>query len=187
MDVGDNVGGGTPADSTILLAAAQALGIRSFLVTLCDPEAAAACAAAGVGGEVAVALGGKLDRVHGRPLPVRGRVAALVADDPVGGAIAVLRVGGGEVIVTSRRKPYHHLRDFTALGLDPAAQQVVAVKIGYLEPELRRLARHALLALTPGAVDQDIPGLTYSRVLRPIYPLDPDMPDPALDVQVFGA
>jgi microcystin degradation protein MlrC len=159
----------------------------AIYASIADPAAVAACAEAGVGGEVAVALGGKLDPVHGRPLPVRGRVAALVAEDPVGGAIAVLRVGGVDVIVTSRRKPYHHLRDFTDLGLDPVAQQVVAVKIGYLEPELRRLARHALLALTPGAVDQDIPSLTYTRVLRPIYPLDPDMPDPALDVQVFGA
>ena len=39
MDVGDNIGGGSSADSTVLLAEAQRLGIRSFLQTLYDPEA----------------------------------------------------------------------------------------------------------------------------------------------------
>ena len=98
----------------------------------------------------------------------------------------MLRVGGVEIIITSRRKPYHHIRDFSALGLDPTSRNVVSVKIGYLEPELRQLAKGALLALTPGAVDQDIPRLPYRRVGRPVYPLDPTMPDPAFDAQLFG-
>jgi len=113
-------------------------------------------------------------------------VRSLHDGDPVGGRIAVLDVGGVSIIVTSRRKPYHHLRDFTALGLDPATSDIVAVKIGYLEPELRQLARSALLALTPGGVDQDIPRLPYHRVGRPVYPLDPEMPAPAFDAQIFG-
>ncbi|MGN6696748.1 MAG: MlrC C-terminal domain-containing protein, partial [Thermomicrobiales bacterium] len=120
-----------------------------------------------------------------QPLPVRGHVASLHTGDPVGGDIAVLQAGGVQIILTSRRKPYHHRHDFTDLGLDPATQQVVAVKIGYLEPELRALARGALLALTPGAVNQDIPSLPYRRVSRPMYPLDPDMPDPDFDVTIF--
>jgi microcystin degradation protein MlrC len=60
------------------------------------------------------------------------------------------------------------------------------VKIGYLEPELRQMARHALLALTPGAVNQDIPALTYQRVQRPIFPLDQDFESPDLATQLFG-
>ncbi|MDP3061989.1 MAG: M81 family metallopeptidase, partial [Chloroflexota bacterium] len=38
MDVGDNVGGGSAADSTILLAEALRLGVRNMLVILYDPE-----------------------------------------------------------------------------------------------------------------------------------------------------
>jgi microcystin degradation protein MlrC len=134
-----------------------------------------------------VTLGGKLDPVHGRPLPVRGRVETLFHDDPVGGDIAVVRVGGVHAIVTSRRKPYHYVRDLQKLGLAPAAHHVTAVKIGYLVPDLRKAARHALLALTPGAVNQDIPSLTYRRVPRPVFPLDPDMPDPDVPIAVFPA
>ena len=38
LDVGDNIGGGSAADSTVLLEAAQRLGVRSYLQTLYDPE-----------------------------------------------------------------------------------------------------------------------------------------------------
>jgi len=134
---------------------------------------------------VAISLGGKLDPVHGQPLALRGQVATLFPADRVGGDIAVLRVSGVHIIITSRRKPYHYVRDMQALGLDPEQHHVTAIKIGYLVPDLRRAARHALLALTPGAVNQDIPNLTYSRVPRPVYPLDPEMADPEMPILVF--
>lgn len=151
------------------------------------PDAVAACTAAGVGNEVDVSLGGRLDPVHATPLAVRGIVETLFSNDPVGGNIAVLRSGGVRIIITTRRKPYHYRKDFTDLGLDPTTTKVTAVKIGYLEPELRQMARLALLALTPGAVNQDIPSLTYNRVVRPIFPLDPEVTDTELSPLIFGA
>ena len=72
MDVGDNIGGGSPGDSTVLLEAAQRLGVRRFLQTLCDPQAVAACVAAGVGQTVELKVGAKTDDQHGRPVAVRG-------------------------------------------------------------------------------------------------------------------
>ena len=57
MDVGDNIGGGSPADSTVLLEAAQRLGVRGYLQTLRDPQAVSACVAAGVGARVALEVG----------------------------------------------------------------------------------------------------------------------------------
>lgn len=160
--------------------------IGAIYASIPDPAAVAACFEAGVGQTVHAVLGGKLDPVHAHPLPIAGTVATLLPDDPVGGPIAVLRAGGVAIILTSRRKPYHFAKDFAQLGLDPAAHKVTAVKIGYLEPELRQMARHALLALTPGAVNQDISSLTYRRVRRPIYPLDPDFDAPDLGARLFG-
>jgi microcystin degradation protein MlrC len=50
FDVGDNVGGGSPGDSTFLLHAARRLGAHDLLQALCDPDGVAACAAVpGVG------------------------------------------------------------------------------------------------------------------------------------------
>jgi microcystin degradation protein MlrC len=190
-DSGDNPTAGGVGDvpymtERLLAHPAFASAERTAIVaSIADAAAVAACQTAGMGQEVAVTLGGKLDPVHGQPLPVRGTVTTLSPADRVGGDIAVLRVGGVHIIVTSRRKPYHYVRDMQALGLDPAEHHVTAVKIGYLVPDLRRAARHALLALTPGAVNQDIPTLTYTRVPRPVYPLDPAMTDPELAIRLF--
>ena len=192
-DSGDNPTAGGVGDSPYLLGrllANDALSsgqVSAIYASIPDPAAVAACFVAGVGQEVATSLGGKLDAVHAQPLAVRGTVDALDPDDPVGGRVAVLRVRGVRIILTSRRKPYHLLADFTRLGLDPTAHKITAVKIGYLEPQLRQFARHALLALTPGAVDQDIPQLEYWRVVRPIYPLDPAYAEPNLQATLFGA
>jgi microcystin degradation protein MlrC len=167
-----------------LLASGQ---LSAIYASIPDSAAVTACLAAGVGQDVALSLGGKLDPVHAQPLAVRGTVATLLRDDPIGGNSAVLRAGGVHIILTSRRKPFHYIKDFTNLGLDPSAHKITAVKIGYLEPELRHAARHALLALTPGAVNQDIPSLQYQRVVRPIYPLDLEFDAPELAARLFGA
>jgi microcystin degradation protein MlrC len=191
-DSGDNPTAGGAGDvphlTERLLAEPRLAGGERTAVhaSIVDADAVAACFAAGVGGEVGAAIGGKLDPVHGRPLALRGRVHALLDDDPTGGPIAVLRSGGVHVILTTRRKPYHHVADFAALGLAIAEHDITAVKIGYLEPELHEAASAAFLALTPGAVNQDIPSLPYRRLQRPIYPLDPEMPDPDLTSRLVG-
>lgn len=75
LDTGDNIGGGSPGDSTHLLAAAQRLGIRGLFQSLCDPESVAACVAAGVGQTLELAVGGKTDDIHGEPVRVKGESA----------------------------------------------------------------------------------------------------------------
>ncbi len=192
-DSGDNPTAGGVGDiphlvGRLLAHPALARGdLHAIYASIADAAAVAACFEAGVGQAVDVALGGKLDPVHAQPLSVQGTVETLVPHDPTGGHIAVLRSGGVSIIVTTRRKPYHFIRDFASVGLDPAAHKITVVKIGYLEPELRQMARHALLALTPGAVNQDIPSLPYTRIQRPIYPLDPDFVLPDLQASLFGS
>ena len=79
------------------------------------------------------------------------------------------------MIVTQRRCAFHCLEDYHRLGLDPLTADLTVVKLGYLTPELEACAQRAYLALTPGAVDQDIARLPYHVVRRPVFPLDPDM------------
>ncbi len=89
--------------------------------------------------------------------------------------MVVLQSAGVQLVITERRTPFHHRQQFLKLGLDPASCKIVVVKIGYLEPELQQMAAASLLALTPGAVNQEITSLPYRRLTRPIYPLDPAM------------
>ena len=77
MDVGDNIGGGSSADSTYILEEAKRMGVRRFLQSLYDPEAVGQCVEAGVGGEVSIEVGAKTDDLHGKPVAVTGRVTRL--------------------------------------------------------------------------------------------------------------
>jgi microcystin degradation protein MlrC len=176
-DSGDNPTAGGVGD---VAAFAERLLARddipsAVLASIVDETAVFRSHEAGLGGGVTLSLGGKLDPVHGRPLTVQGTVIHLSDSDPVAGKIAVVQVKTSKIIITQRRKPYHYIADFQALGINPHDHKIVVVKIGYLVPDLKQAAAHALLALTPGAVNQDIPSLSYHRVQRPIYPLDPEM------------
>jgi microcystin degradation protein MlrC len=86
----------------------------------------------------------------------------------------VVNCGGVRVILTERRKPFHLRRDFLALGLDPMETAITIVKIGYLEPELKAMARRHFLALSPGAVNPSLETIPYRRLQRPMFPLDRD-------------
>lgn len=189
-DSGDNPTAGGANDTTHVLARllarpALADGHQSaILASVWDAAAVAACQRAGVGEEVRCQVGGRVDTDHDGPLPIRGTVSCL-REDPAGGLQAAVRIGGVNVIITERRRPFHRLHSFTDLGLDLAAVDLTVVKIGYLEPELYAAAREWRLALTPGGVDQDLARLDYRAVRRPIFPLDPDMPDPVLRAEII--
>ncbi len=179
-DSGDNPTAGGVGDVPAFIGRLLAHDVPDAVyASVVDAAAFDACRRAGVGGRVDVSLGGKLDPVHGEPLPVSGTVAFIYPGGDHNGHAepgqAVIKVGGVRVIVTAGRKAFHYIADFERLNIDPLAHKIVIVKIGYLVPDLKRAAPHALLALSPGAVNQDIPSLTYERIRRPIYPLDPEM------------
>lgn len=172
-DSGDNPTAGGADDVPVFLGRLLARGVTSALVAgLADAPAVDACLVAGVGAELDLALGGKLDPRVAEPLPVRATVRHVApGDNPE----VVIQVEGVTVILSRRRRPYHFVRDMQRLGVEPLDHKIVVVKIGYLEPDLKRHAPLNFLALSPGAVDQDLVRLPYKRIHRPIFPLDPDM------------
>lgn len=184
-DSGDNPTAGGAGDMVYALERLLANHVPdAVFASVADGAAAAVCHAAGVGGQVELSLGGKLDPVNGKPLTVKGQVLSLQTQPwPLYGAtkahktnrMALVQIEGVQVIVTEQRTPFHRIADFEALGIDPHQHKIVVVKIGYLEPELEKLAAKALLALTPGGVNQDIQGLPFKWIERPIFPLDVNM------------
>jgi len=166
-DSGDNVTAGAPGDVPLIVERLLALGVEDAVVGgILDPEAVRLCRDAGVGNNLKVEVGGKIDRVNGYPLEVEGRVLKLTDDG------AVLRAGGVDIILTSRRRGWTTLEAFRDFGIDPAERKIVVVKLGYLTPDFKRVAKLALLALSPGCTNQLIERLEYKRVRRPLYPLD---------------
>lgn len=192
-DSGDNPTAGGAGDTPVVLERLLALGVKdAVFASIADRESVRRCEQSGEGSQVDLSLGGKLDPVHARPLAVRGRVKSLHVLPwtltPRGKAkiqnrIAVVDVHGILVILTTLRTPFHRIRDFTSLGIDPDTHKIIVVKIGYLEPELKGLAKKVLLALSPGAVYQDIVMIEYKKIQRPMYPFDRqfDWSPPELD------
>jgi microcystin degradation protein MlrC len=191
-DSGDNPTAGGAGDVAFMLgrllshpalAFGQATAICASVV---DPSAVARCVSAGEGATVDLRVGGAFGSRQGSNITLRGEVRRVVFGDPVGGDIAVVTSGGVRAILTSRRKPFHYIHDFTQLGLDPAAHDLTVVKVGYLVPDLFDAAKGWVLALTPGGVDQDIGRLGHRSLERPIYPLDPDMAAPDLEAVLIA-
>ncbi len=172
-DSGDNPTAGGAGDTPVFLGRLLANKVESAVVaSIADWEAVAICQQAGAGAEVDLSLGGKLDARTSPPLPVHGKIINITEGQ---NTEVVLQIGGIKVIITQRRRPYHFIADLQRLGIEPLEYKIVVVKIGYLEPDLKRAAPLALLALSPGAVDQAIERLPFQRIQRPIYPLDKDM------------
>lgn len=190
-DAGDNPTAGGAGDvaymvERLLVRPELASGERKAIVgSVPNPDAAATAIAAGLGNEVSITIGGWLDPVNGPKVDLHGEVVSIVLNDPVGGDIAVVRSGGIYVIVPTRRKPYHHIRDFTDAGFDVTDFDIVVGKVGYIEQEWFDISTRSYLALTPGGVNQDIANLPFARIDRPIFPLDPDMDEPAWEATIF--
>ncbi|MEU7241408.1 M81 family metallopeptidase [Streptomyces sparsogenes] len=192
-DSGDDPAAGGAGDLPYMLGrllAHEALATgraTALLPGITAPAAVARCFAAGAGATVRVSVGGAYgERVSGSgtehapfaPYEFTGEVLALHPGDAVGGDLAVVRRGGVTAVLAGRREPVRTRADFG--GLDPRGYDLLVVKTGRPEPELRALAADWRLALTPGAVDQDLPRLGHRRLERPLFPLDPDMPAPDL-------
>ncbi|GAB3436510.1 M81 family metallopeptidase [Flindersiella endophytica] len=190
-DSGDNPTAGGSNDVAYLLGQFLATpelasGERSAIWASCvAPDAVDTAFEAGLGSQVSVSVGGVYG--GGDAVALTGEVYALHTETRMGNEVrvAVVKSGGIHAILTSRRRPYHFVKDLLALGLDPAAHDITAVKIGYLQPDLFAAAKGWVLALTPGGVDQDLERLDYHEVDRPIHPLDKEIHQPDLTPVVF--
>ncbi len=173
-DSGDNPTAGGAGDVPFVLGRLIDLNATEALyASIADAEAAMRCRQTGVNNEITVTFGGKLDSVHGTPLEVTGTVISI--DGEQSDTCAVIRTRGTDVIVTSKRTPFHSREDFLSVGVDPSGYDIIVVKIGYLVPGLERIAARSVLALSPGAVSQDFTNLTFKRIKRPMFPFEPDM------------
>nr|WP_320021985.1 M81 family metallopeptidase [uncultured Draconibacterium sp.] len=191
-DMGDNPTAGGAGDVTWTLN--EILQRKEFkkkngpsliYASIPGPDLVAKAVEAGIGETVTGMVGAEVDDRYCGPIELTGRVEAIKEGDRYAETEVVINVGSVDVIVTKKRKPYHHETDFTDLSLYPREADIVVVKIGYLVPELYNMRAGWLMALTPGGVDQDLERLGYKRINRPMFPLDKDMADPDLSARLI--
>jgi microcystin degradation protein MlrC len=187
MDVGDNVGAGSPGDSTVLFAEMLRQGVPGGLVILADPEAVRACATAGAGATVSLQVGGKTDRLHGDPVPITGRVRVLCDGRFVEtqvrhggwgsfdqGVTAVVETPDDHtVILTTRRMAPMSLEQILSVGVKPERKRILIVK-GVVAPRAayEPVAAKIVLVDTPGVTSDNPRHFAYRRRRVPLYPLE---------------
>ena len=173
-DSGDNPTAGGVGDRADFLKRLLERNVtNAVLGGLTDATATNACYDAGVGTTITLKVGATLDPTGSESPNISGKVLFL---DDVADARerqAVVQLGGVTVILSHKRRPYHLETDFLRLGVNPKTHKMTVVKVGYLVPNLKRIANGIFLALSPGVVDQAISRLSFKRIRRPIYPLDP--------------
>lgn len=187
MDVGDNIGGGGPADSTFLLEIAVRRGARDYLQSLYDPEAVQACVAAGVGATVTLDIGGHTNARHGRPVRFTGTVRAITDGKwedwrPThggqrffdAGTMAVIEgVGNVTIVLTSNRCGNTSIEQMYSCGVRPERKQVVIAKgVVSPRPAYQPIAAEIILANTAGVTSADLDSFEYAHRRRPLYPFE---------------
>ncbi len=185
-DRSDNAGAGAASDSTYVLAELIERNItNAALGMIWDPMAVRVCHDAGVGAQLPLRIGGKAGALSGAPIDADVTVTSVRSDamqalfgqgpprEPLGKSAAV-RIGGIDVVLTSRRQQVFSPHCFTEHDIDVTQRHIVVVKsmqhfMGGFEP----IAAHVVRCDGPGSATVDMTKIPHRRISRPMLGLDP--------------
>lgn len=186
-DFSDNPGSGAYSDCTALIAAMLDAGVENAAAgALYDPAAASELAAAGLGAQVTLSIGGKTDpTVGGGPLQVTGTVTAIsngtfTYDGPMftglpgsTGLSVCLRVQGIDIMIVSDRTQMLDQNIFRVVGIEPKGKSVLAVKsMQHFKGAFGPIASDIIVTDAGGLCTPDVGRRCYTRLRRPVFPLD---------------
>lgn len=183
-DSSDNPGGGSACDSTFVLRALIERGVENAaLGMIWDPQAALIAADAGVGARIPLRIGGKIGPQSGDPIDVIAEITAVRNDvNQVGlagqgaeplGLSAALRVGGIDIVINSIRQQTASTNIFSDLGIDLRTKSLVVVKSSqHFRASFDLVASSTVYCDAPGSLNLDLKKLPYTRIRRPLWPLD---------------
>jgi microcystin degradation protein MlrC len=175
-DSGDNpTGGGTSDRAEVLEGLLRFKTQNVVFAGITDKPATDACYKAGVGATLPLSIGATLDPLGSKPVKATAKVVFLLPASTPRLREVVVQIEGVTLVLSAQRRPYHNIVDFMRLGLQPSSYKIIVVKSGYLSPELAPLANPSLMALSDGAINQDIMHLPTSELRKPTYPFVEDL------------
>src|SRR5215203_946292 len=185
-DLADGTGAGSPGDATAVIVVLLEAELREpAFVCVRDPGAAEIAIAAGVGAQVTLEVGGKLDNVYNEPVTVQGTVTfAGPAQFRFGGEgytgvemdmgrCAVIQAGEVSLLILGNSVMTVDPAMYRAVGLEPNDAGIVVVKshiqfrAGYAD-----IARAIVLLDSPGMSSDCLESLPFVRIERPLFPFD---------------
>jgi microcystin degradation protein MlrC len=189
-DHGNNTASGGSADTMETVAEALRQGLDGILAgPVCDPQTVAAMIEAGVGANVTLPVGGRVDMPSigrkGVPLTLTGRVRAITDGQftitgpmmtgvrVACGRTAVLDTGPLQLVVSEERTEPVDLGVFTHCGLDPLrARYLIIYSRQHFRAGFQPIAKSILMSAGPGVCSSDYGQFPFRNLRRPIYPLD---------------
>ena len=187
LDMGDNVGGGSAADSTLIAHEIHARGTTTAFVCLYDPESQVQARNAGVGSKLTLSMGAKTDDRHGRPLTTEVTVKSLhdgKFEEPqvrhggnthfdMGPTTVVSTDTGLTISLTTYRIAPVSLGVMTSIGLAPENFQILVAKgvhspVAAFEPVSTEMIR----VNSGGVTAADMRTFEYKYRRRPMFPFE---------------
>jgi microcystin degradation protein MlrC len=159
---------------------------------ICDPDAAAAMMAAGVGARIELGIGNRVAMprigVSKDPFRLSGVVRVLgdgeyTISGPtytgmrcLMGRAAVLDTGQARVLVTELPHEPWDLAVFTSVGLDPRECRHLILKSRiYCRPVFEPIARAVIECASRGVTSSDYRLFRFEKLVGPVYPLQEDI------------
>lgn len=193
-DAADATSSGATGDSNAIIKALHETDYPGrVLAQIVDSAAASDAHKAGLGAEITVTLGGKIDPDRFTPMQVTARVA-LLSDGAArletmgtaldAGPTAVLRFGNFTVVVLSRSVSLFDRAMYFANGCNPRDFDLIVMKSPHAEFHMYDAWVEKNFNIdAPGATSADLPSLGHAICARPMYPMEPDTeftPDPVI-------
>jgi microcystin degradation protein MlrC len=179
----DNPGGGVAGDSTVMIEALMRHpDVPAAIGAMWDPVAVSFCRAAGAGAEIPLRFCGKAAATSGPPIDADVRVRATTPDLIIPfeqslvslGPAAAITIGNLDIVLASTRAQTFSPPVFTNLGIDLAAKKIVVVKSSnHFYAAFSKIAAAILYLDTGGPYPSDLTKVTFTKVRRPLAPLDP--------------
>jgi microcystin degradation protein MlrC len=186
LDMGDNIGGGSPGDSTFLLHELERTETRS-LVIIDDPASVALAESTGIDGHAEFSIGGNDDTRHGAPLEVTATVKSLhdgrfsesqarhggITNFDQGRTAIIETDRGVTIMLTSQRTPPFSLAQLTTFGITPSHYRAIVAK-GVIAPiaAYAEVADHFIHVNTPGVTCADMRQLDFKNRRKPMFPFE---------------
>ncbi|MBM3596566.1 MAG: M81 family metallopeptidase [Alphaproteobacteria bacterium] len=188
-DPSDNPGGGAPGDSTVILRRLIERGVdNAALCPIWDPIAVGHAFAAGEGGKFNLRFGAKTAPSGGQPIDAEVTVLKCVPSafqtfaggTQTMGDAAAIRAHGIDIVLITHRTQALGADMLTNLGIDPRSKNIVVVKsTNHFHAAYAPIARRIIYVDSEGPIPRDHRKVPYTRVKRPIWPLDDNPHGPA--------
>ena len=176
MDIGDNVGGGSPADSLVLFEECLRQGARNVLTVIHAPDKVDLCVAAGLGAQVSLGFSSGTVRLLSDGIFTERKVRHGGWTHCDQGLTAVVETAENHTIVlTSRRMAPMSLEQIRSVGVIAESKDILIVK-GVIAPQAayREVAASIVLVDTPGPTANDPASFDYKHRRRPMFPMEPN-------------